>query len=816
MRFFFILLVATGIAGFADAQPIRIEGRILDASGAPLPGAHVVVEGSRYGTATGSYGQFTLDAPRADRYSILASSVGFQSRRITLDVGTEGVRDVEIRLSELPIEIDEVVVERATLTGGASRVGRIPGSAHYLSPLELERHSHTDVNRVLRTIPGVNVQEEEGYGLRPSIGMRGTGLERNTKITVMEDGVLSAPAPYASPAAYFFPTMGRMQAVEVRKGSSQIKYGPYTTGGALNLISTGIPTALSGRADVIVGSDFMRTLHANVGNTVGPVGFMVEGHYSGSDGFKVIDGGGPSGFERTDLLAKVRVASPASSPIQQSLQLKAGLVVDDSDETYLGLTREDFGVAPFRRYAGSQVDNIRMDQRQVSLRHVIKPASFLDVTTTLYYQDVARNWYKLDAVDPGPGFARASLAAMLNSPGQHSEAYRIVTGGTSETDGPLEVKANNREYLSRGLQSIVGFRGETRGLKHDLELGIRYHEDEEDRIQWVDRYRMDDGVMSRTVAGLRGTDSNQIERAHALAAYGQYRLEIGALGFTPGVRYENIVRRRIDYGRNDTERTGVNLTTRRNTIDVWIPGLSIDYRIAPGILTFAGIHRGFSPPGSGPGADAEMSVSYEVGTRYTSGLASAEVVGFFSDYSNLLGTDLTAGGGEGTGRLFNGGAVHAGGAEASLSLNAGPLVQWVASVPLSINYTYTEARFQSHFRSDFSPWGTVELGDFMPYLPRHQASVSIGAENGVFGIFLSTRYSSRVRTSAGQDGLTSENSLGSSLITDLSAEYAVSRGSRVFASVRNLTDELYVASLRPSGLRPGMPRTVLVGVKTRL
>jgi Fe(3+) dicitrate transport protein len=49
------------------------------------------------------------------------------------------------------------------------------------------------------------------------------------------------------------------------------------------------------------------------------------------------------------------------------------------------------------------------------------------------------------------------------------------------------------------------------------------------------------------------------------------------------------------------------------------------------------------------------------------------------------------------------------------------------------------------------------------------------------------------------------------VLFDLSADYTLFSRYRVFASLRNLTDETYIASRRPYGLRPGLPRTLLVG-----
>ena len=79
------------------------------------------------------------------------------------------------------------VDEQFTIFGNSTAVNTVPGSAHQLSQADLEKFDYTDIMRTLTSIPGVYVLEEDGYGLRANIGMRGTGQNRSEKVTIMED-----------------------------------------------------------------------------------------------------------------------------------------------------------------------------------------------------------------------------------------------------------------------------------------------------------------------------------------------------------------------------------------------------------------------------------------------------------------------------------------------------------------------------------------------------------------------------------------------------------------------------------------------------
>ena len=427
-----------------------VSGRIsnLDSS-AVIPGVSVYLENTPFGSATNGSGRYNIERIPPGKYTLIASSIGYFSLK----------KDVVIEVDEVLV-VDLVMIESITslsgvtvITGGSLGSKDIPGSVQYISPKEIQKFSYTDINRTLRAVPGINLQEEDGFGLRPNIGLRGTGVERTSKITLMEDGVLMAPAPYAAPAAYYFPTIGRMQAVEILKGSSQIKYGPYTTGGAINLISTQIPSEFSGRIHILGGSYGGRNIHAYVGNKHKNVAYMVETFQYSSDGFKELDNGGSTGFNKEDYLAKVRVNTNPNAKIFQSLTFKVGQANETSNETYLGLTQTDYDQSPYRRYAGSQVDQMNTEQTQFSVTHGIHLNKHFSINTTFYRSDFKRNWYKLDKIKDSTGVA-TGIGAIVDDPESYNDVFNIMTGINSVNDDALQVKANNRKYYAQGIQTL--------------------------------------------------------------------------------------------------------------------------------------------------------------------------------------------------------------------------------------------------------------------------------------------------------------------------------------------------------------------------
>jgi len=711
------------------------------------------------------------------------------------------------------LELVDISMERIQVIGKSVKRSDVIGAATRLGPEDLEVFKYQDINRALRLVPGVNIQEEDGYGLRPNIGLRGTGVERSAKISLMEDGVLIAPAPYASPSAYYFPTAGRMEAIEVRKGSAAIKFGPRSVGGAINLVSRSIPEEeYAGFIDARIGQDGLRTLHASVGGSGKNIAGVVEVFDSNSDGFKELPSGADTGFDVEDYLAKVRVFTDEGASVQQALEIKLSKTDGDSNETYLGLSAADYEADPYQRYAASALDNIDTEHEQIQITHEMAFESGIQIVTTAYRNEFDRDWFKFHDLKNTLGEGCGSGQFVLDNPVTCAAELSWLKGEADSTEGAIRLRHNARAYVSKGVQSLIAIPFSTGEVSHEVEMSLRYHEDYEDRLQYNEQYTVVDGSLQLASESGLGSAGNRIVSADAWAFFVQDTIKFGRWTLVPGVRFETIDLDRSDWAGDDPSRTGVENKRETTHVNTFVPGLGISYKVNDNLTLTGGIFKGFNPPGAGnPDAQEEKSLNFEFGAIYDKNGAYFEGMAFYSDYSNILGTCTAAVGcsdGE-IGDQFNGGDARILGLELVAGYTTDLSDDW--QLPFYVNYTYTDAEFGTDFEDSF--WGDVSEGDDFPYLSTHQLTVSAGLSNDVFSTVLQANYVSASRVVAGSGSIDADERVDARTVFDLSAHYQLTDAITLFASIDNLFDTEYSVARRPIGLRPGKPRTWTSGVK---
>ena len=693
-------------------------------------------------------------------------------------------------------------MEHLAIFGSAQAVNDVPGSAHMISQTDLEKFDFTDIMRTLTSVPGVYVLEEDGYGLRPNIGMRGTGQNRSEKITIMEDGVLAAPAPYSAPSAYYFPTAGRMQQIEVLKGTSSAMYGPRTTGGVINMLSRTIPeAALAGQVNLSAGEDGFGKAHAYVGGAGQNVSSVFEVFRYQADGFKDVNHtGDDTGFVKNDIMAKVMINSDVDAKYYQELEFKLKYSDEDSDETYMGLTEADFNANPYSRYSASQLDNMDTSHKQLQINHHIKLSDRFTLGTSAYYNDFSRNWYKTNKVD-GNSLSGGGI--------DDAAAFDNGTFGAGEIE--VEVKANSRDYLSKGIQTIL----DADFNDHQVKFGVRYHEDEMDRFQWVDKYTLDDTEYEMTLkeAGIHGADSNRIDSAQALALFVHDEYTVGDFIINAGLRYEDMTISRKDWDKGVVDRSQPLKKDISNDVEVLLPSLAVTYRVNNDLVIIGGVQKGFAPPAPGNDkAENEESINYELGLRYNQDTLRAEALFFYSDYENMHG-NCTASQGcddDDIGNQYNAGEVEVSGLEMKVGyeFSAGSL-----AFPVDVTYTFTETEFQNAFASGLDTWGSVAAGDELPYVPENQLQISLAVVGEKWRSDILVRYMDEMRTTAGQGSIVAGNAVDSRTVVDMAAHYSVADNQEITFNVDNLFDKEYMATRTHGSIMVGKPRSVTLGYK---
>jgi Fe(3+) dicitrate transport protein len=696
------------------------------------------------------------------------------------------------------VEYDIETIESVSIIGTKADARRIAGSGTVISNEDLQKTIDTDIHKILSAVPGVFFRTEDGYGLRPNISIRGTSLDRSSKITIMEDGVLVAPAPYTSASAYYFPTTGRIHSVEVLKGPSAITQGPSTIGGALNLISTPIPTEGKGKFVQELGDNGMMRTHAVLGGDNGTFGAMVEVHEHSTDGFdSIANVGGDTGFDKSDLLAKFRYTSGNHEVVLKLLDLD-----ESSDQTYVGLSQSSFNKNPRIRYGMTQYDQMKNDGEQQSITY---KGSFgnVNVIATSWSNDYHRDWFKVDKANNGKAFGISNgINNVIDAANNGNVDAQGILDGTRAVE--VKLKHNNRFYGNEGIQ----FQLSTDIGNHSITFGYRDMEDYESRLQNYECFDQSaDGknsALSPCSTGWTGSN-NRLRETDATSYFVQDTITMDKLTLTLGYRsedYDKVENRWSDAKPTRTIKDA-KYNNKKSSGDYSTTGFGATYDVSENLKLVAGFHQGMSPVFNG---DAEEADNMELGFRYNKEATAVEVIYFASDYANLVAECKNSSGGDcDAGDTFSGGEVDVSGIEVDASW---AVKKNAVNYPIAITYTSTDATFDNSFDSDY--FGVVASGDDLPYIPSSVLAISAGfiTDSGWSGYMRMADHGSSCSTAACG---AYENIEAYSYI-DLSLRKRVNKNIDIYGVLENATDNEDIAARAPkNGARSQKPQTFKIG-----
>ncbi|MDA6067854.1 TonB-dependent receptor [Idiomarina abyssalis] len=689
-------------------------------------------------------------------------------------------------LANIAVDTD---IEQIKIIGSKTEARNVAGSSAVIDEGQMRIEVPSDINQLMKTIPGIYVREEDGQGLRPNIGIRAATAGRVSKVTLLEDGVMMAPAPYSNPAAYYFPTTFRMSSVEVLKGAPLLRYGPQTTGGVLNLVTTPIPEDFGGQVLTQFGENSSRDIHAHVGGTEGQWGFLLETVQRSSNGFKEIDRSGrDAGFDIEDYVAKLQWTGE-----RQSLLAKVQYSEETSNETYAGLTDEDFAENPNRRYGISEIDQMNNHHDSVSLNYSLELTDSVDLNVLGYKNHFKRNWFKAGVAN--------SLIAAANAGDEDAQA--VLDGERDYQD--ITWTNGNRSYDSYGVEINTGIEL----ASHFIEVGVRDHTDEMDRYQLKEVYDQINGSLVFDSFILPTGGDNRLERADAISFWitDQWQAT-DDLMVNLALRHEDVESSRRQFATPDRSELD---STRSNDSDEWLPGVSFTYDVNDNWQVLAGAHKGFSPLGGGAKdfQEPETSNNYEAGVRFNQGSFFAEAIGFYSDFSDTTQQCSIANpcdNGAESGSYVLGESTVAGlELQASNTFELGQFL-----MPVDLAYTYTKGEISQ----DNAVTGLMD-GDELNDIPQNTFSVRVALDNNKGWVnYVVGKYIDEMCVSVGCNRDNSRfNKTESLFVTDFVSRYEVDNNMAVYFKVENLFDQQKIVARSPHGARPNKPQTASLGVE---
>lgn len=288
------LLVAAPLHAQSTVSWGGVAGRLSDATGSPVSGATVRVEGARAEATSDRLGVFAVPLVSPGTYRVQVTAEGFAPHSVQVLVRPGAVTEVDLRLTTLVL-LDEVVVGATILPGSTSTAPDIlrgmvlAGTANTIVQLSgvTANLAEKTPRQIFARLPGVFVYDMDGSGNQVNISTRGLDPHRSWELNVRQDGVLLNSDLYGYPASHYSPPMEAIAEIEVIRGTAALQYGSQY-GGLVDYRTKEPQTdgAVGGESISTVGSYGLRSTYLAAGGRSGPLTYYAYLNERRSDGYR--------------------------------------------------------------------------------------------------------------------------------------------------------------------------------------------------------------------------------------------------------------------------------------------------------------------------------------------------------------------------------------------------------------------------------------------------------------------------------------------------------------------------------------------------
>ena len=198
---------------------LPIKGKVVDTEGNPLPGASIIVKGTKYGASTSTSGDFVINAKAGD--VLVVRYLGYATREITVTSTTSALNIV---LEAQKQDLSEVVVTALGVKRSEKSLGY---AVQKIGGDKVQTVKGVDLGTSLTgQVAGLVVKNSTEFNEKPKLELRGEG------VLLVIDGV-----PYGNMTLRDVPA-DDIESMDLLKGSTaSALYGSRADGGVL-LITT--------------------------------------------------------------------------------------------------------------------------------------------------------------------------------------------------------------------------------------------------------------------------------------------------------------------------------------------------------------------------------------------------------------------------------------------------------------------------------------------------------------------------------------------------------------------------------------------------